>query len=132
MEKYEKQKKAFYDLYDGEKITLLNEYLGNVNYTDHMIYFMDEIDEILYGITPDNIIRLAFYGGRFNFKQDNFNPNDEYFSFDGYGNLVSISRYDLDAYCGRYLDDMIQAGALEYLIDDDEEEEEEEEEEEGL
>ena len=126
MEKYEKQKKAFYGLYDGEKITLLNEYLGNVNYTDHMIYFMDEIDEILYGITPDNIIRLAFYGNRFNFEQDNFNPNNEYFSFNGYGNLVSISGYDLEAYCDLYLDDMINAGALEHLIEEEEEEEEEE------
>lgn len=128
MEKYEKQKKAFYDLYDDEKITLLNEYLGNVNYTDNMVYSMDDIDEVLYGITPGEIIQLALYGGRFNFKQDSFNPNDEYFSFDGYGNLVSISGYELRYYCDLYLDDMIDAGALEHLIDDDDEEEEEEEE----
>ena len=125
MEKYEKQKKAFEDLRDGEKITLLNKYMESANYTDSMIYPMDEIDELLNGHTPYEISRLAFYGNKFGYERDNFNPNDEYFSFNGYGTLVSISGYDLDAYCDLYLDGMINAGALEHLIDEEEEEEEE-------
>ena len=119
MEKYEKQKKAFEDLRDGEKITLLNEYLVNANYSDSMIYPMDEMDEMFCEKTPYEISRLAFYGSRFGYKQDNFNPNDEYFSFSGYGTLVSISEYDLDAYCDLYLDGMINAVALEHLIDEE-------------
>ena len=126
MENYEKQKAAFNDLYDEEKIAVLNEYLYDVNYSDNALFPMDEIDEILSGNTPEEIIRLAFYGGRYGFPQDNFNPNDEYFSFNGYGNLVSIPDYLIQEYCEPYLDDMIAAGALEHLPDDEEEEEEEE------
>ena len=124
MENYEKQKAAFNNLYDGEKIALLNEYLYDVNYSDNALFPMDEIDEILSGNTPEEIIRLAFYGGRYGFPQDNFNPNDEYFSFNGYGNLVSISGYDIQEYCDLYLSDMVRAGALGHLLDDEEEEEE--------
>ena len=121
MTKYEKQKAAFNNLYDNEKIALLNEYLYDVNYSDNTLFPMDEIDEILSGNTPEEIIRLAFYGGRYGFPQDNFNPNDEYFSFNGYGNIVSISGYDIQEYCEVYLDDMIKSGALDHLVDDDEE-----------
>lgn len=119
MDNYEKQKQAFEDLYDDEKITLLNEYLDIVNNSDNAIFPMDDIDEMLSGNTPEEILRLAFYGTRFGHFNDNFNPNDDYFSFNGYGNLLSISGYDVQEYCEIYLDDMIQAGALEYLLDDD-------------
>ena len=115
MKNHEKQKAAFNNLYDGEKIALLNEYLYDVNYSDKALFPMDEIDGLLAWNTPQEIIRLAFYGERFGYENDNFNPNDDYFSFNGYGNLVSISGYDIQEYCDLYLSDMVRAGALEHL-----------------
>jgi hypothetical protein len=123
MDNYEKQKQEFHDLYDDEKISLLNEYLESVNCSDNAIYPMEELDDMLSGNRPEEIIRLALYGTRFGFGEDNFNLNDDYFSFNGYGNLISLASYCIEEYCDLYLDDMIQAGALEHLIDDDDDEE---------
>ena len=50
-------------------------------------YNMDDMDEILYGKTPSDVALLIFYG-------DGFNPNEEYFRFDGCGNLESLEEMD--------------------------------------
>lgn len=47
---------------------------------------MDCLGEILYGMSPDVAISKAYYG--------DFNPNHEYFTFDGYGNLTSFNYWD--------------------------------------
>ena len=54
---------------------------------DDYIYFMDSFDEIMDGMTPWEIARAAFYGNR-------FNPCDDYFYFNGYGNLESFAHAD--------------------------------------
>ena len=59
MKNYEKQKAAFNNLYDGEKIDLLNEYLYDVNYSDNALFPMDEIDEILSGNTEPEQCRTG-------------------------------------------------------------------------
>lgn len=51
--------------------------------------------------SPLEAIRSAFYGGRYCCENDPFNPNDDYFCFNGYGNLESIP------YLDDYLRDMI-------------------------
>ena len=48
---------------------------------DDAIYSMDDFDEILYGRTPWEIARAAYYG--------EFCPTDSYFRFNVYGNLES-------------------------------------------
>ena len=45
-------------------------------------YDMDEFDEFMSNYTPSEIARMIHYG--------EFNPNDDYFRFDGYGNLESL------------------------------------------
>ena len=50
-------------------------------------YDMDDIDELLYGKRPSEVALLIFYG-------DGFNPNEEYFRFDGCGNLESFDKED--------------------------------------
>ena len=65
------------------------EFLSEV-YPDSMPILMDEIDEYLNGKSPMEIIRLSFHGTRYGYAHDSFNPSDDYFSFNGYGNLVSI------------------------------------------
>ena len=76
------------------------EYLQE-KYPDDMIYPMDEIDELF--SSAWDALRGAFFGGRYGFDQDSFNPNDDYFHFNGYGNLVSIPY--LDEYLKNEIDD---------------------------
>ena len=62
-----------------EKIELHNTYCDAVNCMDDCIYAMDELDEILEGRTPTDILSMGFYGG--------FRPQHDFFWFNGYGNL---------------------------------------------
>ena len=81
---------------DSDLLSIHREYLDAVNGYDDYIYSMDEFDEILSGQTPEWIARRIFHG--------DFNPNCEYFKFNGYGNLQSICTYALRDYI--YIDDI--------------------------
>jgi hypothetical protein len=81
------------------------EYLSEHN-PDVEPYSMDEFNELTsYRDDPLEAITRAFYGGRYGFKNDSFNPNDEYFAYDGYGNLISIKDYDINEYLKDYIDE---------------------------
>lgn len=58
---------------------------------------MDEFDEIT-GYDALEAVTRCFYGGRYGHKNDSFNPNDDYFCYDGYANNVSIPDYALTEY----------------------------------
>ena len=64
-----------------EKIALHNTYCDAANCMDNCIYSMYELDEILEGRTPTDILLRGFYG--------DFNPTHEFFWFNGNGNLES-------------------------------------------
>ena len=69
---------------------------------DDKIYPMDDLNELFQGTEPDEIIRRAFYGYDEPINKDEerlpFNPNREFFYFNGYGNLVSIDEKDYSDY----------------------------------
>ena len=69
---------------------------------DDKIYPMEELNEFFSNEKPDEIIRRAFYGYdepiNENEQRQPFNPNREYFYFNGYGNLVSIAEKDYSLY----------------------------------
>lgn len=81
-----------------EELDSYNGYLG-----DNRYYMMDELDELHNGIEPSEILRMAFFG----YDEDTwttdrsgekhycpFNPNKEYYKYNGYGNLVSAEYKD--------------------------------------
>ena len=81
-----------------EELDSWNGYLGDDRY-----YPMDELNEHLNGQDPIYILERAFYGhdddswitdehGRKEHRE--FNPNREYFYYNGYGNLVSTNYKD--------------------------------------
>lgn len=72
---------------DGEKIALWNESCRECSYYDDEIFYMQEFDEVMADSTPSEIACRIFYGG-------GFNPNHDYFAFDGYANLVSFGYPD--------------------------------------
>lgn len=122
-----------------EELDSYNSYLGDDRY-----YSMEELNDIYSGQEPQEILFRAFYG----FDADSwhtdhsgdkiyeaFNPNRDYFYFNGYGNLVSSDYKDysdkLDKYAieemsenRSYIDSIENDDTLEGLFDELEEIEE--------
>lgn len=116
-----------------------NGYLG-----DNRYFSMDELDELYTGTEPSEILRQAFFGydeETYTTDRDGnktygaFNPNREYFRYNGYGNLVSADYKDysgqLDKYAVEsmsenryYIDSIEQSDELAALFDELEEVEE--------
>ena len=126
------------DIYN-EAIEELDSYNG---YLDDDRYFsMDELDELHNGIEPSELLRRAFFGydeETYTTDRDGnktygaFNPNRDYFRYNGYGNLVSADYKDysgqLDKYAiesmsenRRYIDSIEQSDELAALFDELEE-----------
>lgn len=79
MNKQEQIKEYLKGLNDSELLSIYNEF-ANETYNIN-IYLMDEFDEICENMDASDIARRCFYG--------KFNPNDEYFIFNGYANFES-------------------------------------------
>lgn len=109
-----------------EELDAYNGYLG-----DNRYYTIDELDELYTGIELSEILRLAFYGhdAEVLYSYGQFNPNRAYFTYNGYGNLVSADYKDytdyLDKYAieamsenRRYIDSIEQSDKLAALFDE--------------
>lgn len=64
----------------AELLQCMHFYDGS--FEESTYYDMDSFDEFMSNYTPSEIARMIHYG--------EFNPNDDYFRFDGYGNLESL------------------------------------------
>lgn len=82
----DKIKAIIEEMDDGDKIALWNESCRECGYPDK-IYSMDEFNDIMEDYLPFDIVQRTFLG-------DGFNPNHDYFAFDGYENLVSFDFAD--------------------------------------
>ena len=122
-----------------EELDSYNGYLGDDRY-----YNMDELNDLYSGQEPQEILFRAFYGfdadtwttdSRGDKEYRAFNPNREYFYFNGYGNLVSSDYIDysdkLDGYAieamsenRNYIDSIENDDTLADLFDELEEIEE--------
>lgn len=85
-----------------EGLDSYNGYLG-----DNRYYCMNELNELYNSTEPSEILRRAYYGhdddtyttdASGNKIYSEFNPNREYFYFNGYGNLVSSDYKDYSAH----------------------------------
>lgn len=87
------------DLSTNEQVALYNEFAVDT-YNNEWLE-MDEFNNIMSGYSPIDIANKIFYG--------DFNPNHDYFTFDGYDNLESadfpniyadeIAEYCIDSDC---------------------------------
>ena len=105
----------------NQRIQLWNRYCEQTNMFDDKIYSIEaEFDDIMYGTKPFDLARMIHFGS--------FNPMDEYFWFDGYGNLESGNEYELDIYyedMADYIvrsDDDLEDDSIRELLDRKEEE----------
>ena len=119
-----------------EELDGYNGYLG-----DNRYYPMEELNEFYRGSDPLEILYRAFYGqdddtwttdSTGNKAYGEFNPNREYFYYNGYGNLVSSDYKDysflLDSYAIKamsenrnYIDSIETDETLQKLFDELEE-----------
>ena len=79
MEKRKKLVAYINDMKTEEIVELHNSYCEAAGYEDNRIYSMYELDELLEGRTPTDILSMGFYG--------DFRPQHDFFWFNGYGNL---------------------------------------------
>lgn len=127
-EKVEAIKNIIEGMDDFDAIALHNEYCYETNNYGDEIIEMERFNEICEGMIPSDIANHIFYG--------DFNPNHEYFHFDGYGNLEStdyptnwiypgdIAREVVDRECS-FENDEIQEEIDSWSDDEDEDFEEE-------
>lgn len=104
-----------------EELDSYNGYLGDDRY-----YSMEELDELYCDTKPLDILYRVFYGYDEDTSTENnyteFNPNRDYFRFNGYGNLVSADYKDYSARLDHWaIEDMIENRVYIDAIDDDEE-----------
>ena len=104
IEYFEENEDVFNDCI--EDLDSYNGYLGDDRY-----YSMDELDELYSGQDATEILMRAFYGydaetwhtdSHGEKEYGPFNPNRDYFTYNGYGNLVSADYKDYSAYLGEY------------------------------
>lgn len=78
------------------------------------VFNMEDFDEIMEGYEPLEIANRIYFG--------DFNPNHEYFRFNGYANLESLNEYDLEdeikdysSEIARRTIELYEEGKLQYL-----------------
>ena len=114
------------DTFDAalEELDAWNGYLGDDRY-----YEMEMLDEFYHDTEPSEVLYRAFYGydedawdydAHGNKTYRAFNPNREYFRYNGYGNLVSADYKDYSNQLDEYaIEAMLDS--IDYIdtIDDD-------------
>nr|DAY30492.1 MAG TPA: hypothetical protein [Caudoviricetes sp.] len=99
-------------LSDDEIITEYNEYCEYRNDMDGIVYSMYEFDEVMANFTPMELASSVVYG--------EFNPSDDWFMFNGYGNLQSFrNSIVFDFFAENVDDDYIIRFAEEYKGEED-------------
>lgn len=101
-----------------EELDSYNGYLGDDRYFE-----MYELDEFYRDTEPTELLARAFYGydemytdkdGR---HAEAFNPNRDYFKYNGYGNLVSTDGKDYSSHLDDYfIDELIENACNLYEI----------------
>lgn len=76
---------------NGDDLTYLLQHMNGYDgcFEEATYYDMDEFDEFMSNYTPMEIAQMLFYG--------DFNPNNDYFRFNAYGNLESADWPDVVA-----------------------------------
>lgn len=106
-----------------EELDSYNGYLGDDRY-----YEMDMLSEFYHGTDPIELLNRAYFGydadtwhtdSSGNKIYGAFNPNREYFTYNGYGNLVSTNYKDYSAHLDNYfIESLIENQDYLYLDDE--------------
>ena len=78
----------------------------NGSFETYTLYDMDDFDLVMEGYTPTEVVQRTFFGC--------FNPNDDYFFFNGYANLESINEWEMEGHFEPILDEIIDSMLYHY------------------
>jgi hypothetical protein len=125
MKTYEEKINAIIEYFENNEETFNDciEELDNWNgYLDDGKYFeMEMLDEFHHGVSATEILQRAYFGGDDDGGSE-FNPNSNYFRFNGCGNLVSTNDKDYSDYLDHYaIEEMKENREYIYSIEDDDE-----------
>lgn len=96
-----------------EELDTYNGYLGDDRY-----YCMEDMNDLFSGCDVLYILNRAFFGS--DEEGGAFNPNRDYFRFNGYGNFVSAWKKDYSDHLDLYIiDALVDNRENVYTIDDD-------------
>ncbi len=125
-------KRQLLELFEGneelfnETIEELDNYNGFLG--DNRYYEMDTLSDFYCGTDPIELLNRAYFGyDADTWHTDSsgtkiygaFNPNREYFTYNGYGNLVSTNYKDYSAHLDNYfIDSLIENQDYLYLDDE--------------
>lgn len=85
----------------------------NGSFETYTLYNMADFDTIMEGYTPTEVVQRTFFG--------DFNPNGDYFYFNGYANLESIYEWEMQDHFEPIIDEIIDSMLYNYddiYIDD--------------
>ena len=71
----------------------------NGSFETYTLYDMDDFDLVMEGYTPTEVVQRTFFGC--------FNPNDDYFFFNGYANLESINEWEMEGHFEPIIDEIV-------------------------
>ena len=93
--------KSYVENLSGSELVELIQYMNAYDgcFEDVIYHDMNAFDEILDGYTPLEIAQMIYFG--------EFNPNEDYFHFNAYGNLESGGWCDVEAAAEDVKDDLI-------------------------
>ena len=81
-----------------EIVSQINSYDSSLQHLEFL--YMEDLDMYLDGLTPTDIANKIFFG--------DFNPNHEYFRFNGYENLESFNEWELNKELFDNIDEIIE------------------------
>ena len=81
-----------------EVVSQINSYDSSLQHLEFL--YMEDLDMYLDGLTPTDIANKIFFG--------DFNPNHEYFRFNGYENLESFDEWELNKELLNNIDEIIE------------------------
>lgn len=106
-----------------EELDSYNGYLG-----DNRYYSMDELNDFYSGVEPLELLQRVYFGrdddtwttdSSGNKTYGEFNPNREYFTYNGYGNLVSSDYKDYSCFLDDYFINSLIENQNHLYLDDE-------------
>ena len=86
----------------------------NGSFETYTLYNMCDFDVMMEGYTPTELAQRIYFG--------DFNPNDDYFYFNGYANLESINEWEMEGHFEMIIDEIVDSMLYNYndlYIDND-------------
>lgn len=99
-----------------------NEYCDDNGHDDDRVYPMEDLAEFFSNDDLMNFANRMYFGNDENGDDSSFNPNRDYFYYNGYGNLVSLDYLDYNEYSNEFMYDFFNCeidSIIEWIIEND-------------